>query len=69
VATPKGAGLQKTNGVEDNFLGVRIWVLFFALLISAAVVGYVIARSTKPATPAASTAAPGYRGRCRTATC
>jgi hypothetical protein len=46
VATPKGAGLQKTNGVEDNFLGVQIWVLFFALLISAAVVGYVIARST-----------------------
>ncbi len=57
MPTPNEAQPQKTNGVENNFGDVRIWLLFFALLISAGVVGYAVARSTKPATPATSPAA------------
>ena len=35
MRTPNDAQPQKTNGAENNFLDVRIWLLFFALLISA----------------------------------
>ena len=56
MRTPNDAQPQKTNGVEDNLLDVRIWLLFFGLMISAAVVGYAIARSTKLAAPSATTA-------------
>jgi glucose dehydrogenase len=58
MRTPNDAQPQKTNGVENNFLDVRIWLLFFALLISAGVVGYAIARSTKPAAPSVTNATP-----------
>jgi len=66
MRTPKDAQPQKTNGVENNFLDVRIWLLFFALLISAGVVGYAVARSTKPAAPSVTTAplpGPALTGR------
>jgi outer membrane protein assembly factor BamB len=58
MRTPNDAQPQKTNGVENSFPDVRIWLLFFALLISAGVVGYAIARSTKSAAPGVTTATP-----------